>query len=324
MDSLQSLQLKVNLSVMDGNELLSLPEWSAALIWIGAWCRKHQFPCKRLITFAVLPTRDLASAFACIGSLLAGAKAFEDSLSWTRFSRLPAESKVFWCLLDGRKRYEGNVVGLEMDSGLEFMVVKVLNAPRRADRGSIFKISQRRFDDYKFSEEKPPSTSKIFSFKNAEQFISNLLGKINPNWIEADGAEGILITSMANFEKTLSGLSLKIDGQQLLPMRDLLCIELNGKQAHSKLRMSHPRGNLSGNFPLVILDGPDAFYIHEHLDNASNLLVILDRSEYREGIHNNVLQLKSNAEDFPKDYFHDIPDNFPSGIEFAAYVIDRG
>ena len=324
MDSLQSLQLKGNLSVMDGNELLSLPEWSAALIWLGAWCRKHQFSHKRLITFAVLPTRDLASAFACIGSLFAGARAFEDTLSWARFSCLPAESKVFWCLKDGRRRYEGNVVGLEMNSGLKFMVVKVLKAPRHVDRGSIFKISQKYFDDYKFTEEKPPSTSKIFSFKNTEQFICNLLGKINPKWIEVDGAEGILITSMANFEKTLSGLSLKIDGQQFLPMRDLLCIEINGKQAHAKLRMSHPRGNLSGNFPLVILDGPDAFYVHEHLDNASNLLVILDRSEYREGIHNDVLQLKSTAEDLPKNYFCDIPDNFPSGIEFAAYVIDRG
>lgn len=324
MDSLQSLQLKGNLSVMDGNELLSLPEWSAALIWLGAWCRKHQFPYKRLITFAVLPTRDLASAFACIGSLLAGAKAFEDTLSWTRFSCLPAESKVFWCCQDGRRRYQGNVIGLEMHGDTEFIVVQVIKAPKRAEIGTIFKIPQRRFDDYKFTEEKPPSTSKTSSFKNAEQFVSNLLEKINPKWIEVDGAEGILITSMANFEKTISGLSLMINGKQFLPMRDLLCIELNGEQAHAKLRMSHPRGNLSGNFPLVILDGPDAFYVHEHLDNASNLLVILDRSEYREGIHNSVLQLKSNAEDLPKDYFCDIPDNFPPGIEFAAYVIDRG
>ena len=321
MDCLQRLHLKNDIFIIDGSEITPLPEWSASLVWLGAWCRKHQFVDKRLITFAVLPTRELAAAFACVGNLLAGAESFVDTLSWNRFSRLPKGSKVFWSRQDGRN-YQGSVIGLEMHCDSVFIVVNVLKAPRPKEKGSIIRISQRYFDDYRFAEEQPPTASKTCSFQDALRCMNWLLGGVNSKWIWGDGAEGILITSMTKFENAIAGLSLKIDGQQSLPMRDLLCIGKNGEQVHAKLRMSHPRGNLSGKFPLVILDGPDAFHVHEHFDNTPNMLVILDRGEYQEGIHGSLLQIKSIADNSIGNYFDDIPDNFPPGIDIAAYVIN--
>jgi len=320
---LQSLNLKSDILVVDGSQTSPLPQWSAALIWLGAWCRKHQFMDKRLITFAVLPTRELAAAFACVGSLIAGAELFEETFSWNRFSCLPRGSKVFWKTQDGRKHYRGNIIGIEIYGGSEFIVLKVLKAQRRAEVGSTFKVSKKYFDDYRFSEEQPPNTAKKGSFHNVSRFMSGLLENINSKWIWTDGSEGILITSMANFDKTISDVFLKINEQQALPLRDILCIEINGGPEHAKLRKTHPRGDLSGNFPLVILDGPDAFHIHEHFEKASNVLVILDRSEYQEGIHGTILQLKSVADTIISNKLEDIPDNLPPGIELAAYVINR-
>jgi hypothetical protein len=323
LDSLQCLGLRSEISIIDGAEILPLPEWTAALVWLGAWCRKHQLMDKRLITFAVLPTRDLAAAFACLGSLLAGAEAFEDTLSWSKFSCLPRGTKVFWSTRDGSRSYQGNIIGLEFLHDSEFIVVCVMKAARRAEIGSTFRISQKYFDNYRFTEEQPPTVSKTCSFGNASRFACDLLERVNPNWIWADGAEGILITSMAKFDKAITGLSLKAGGQQSLPLRDLLCIEINGKTTHAKLRVTHPRGKLSGNFPLAILDGPDAFLTHEYLHNIPNILVILDRNEYRESIHGSLLQLMSIAVNTNENYFEDLPDKFPHGIELAAYTIDR-
>ncbi len=106
-------------------------------------------------------------------------------------------------------------------------------------------------------------------------------------------------------------------------MLDLLCLGKSSGQSHAKLRISHSRGIVSGEYPLAILDGPEAFFVNEHLDNGSNVLVILDRSEYQEGINNQVLQLKSNADDQLANYVKDIPDSFPPGVEFEAFVVDR-
>jgi hypothetical protein len=324
MDSLQSLHIKNEIFVIDGSTILPLPEWSAALIWLGAWCRKHQFIDKRLIVFAVLPTRELAAAFACVGNLLAGATEYQDTLSWAIFSRLSKGSKVYWYHRGNQRPYSGNVMGIEQHGDSEFIVLHVLKAPRRAEIGSTFKISQRYFDEYRFVEEQPPTALQTCSYHDAARSMCGLLESVNPKWIWADGAEGLIITSMAKFETAIAGLYLKVDGQQPMPFRDLLCLGINGVPVHAKLRISYPKGELSGNFPLAILDGPDAFYIHEHLDHIPNVLVILDRAEYQEGINGTLLQLQNLADENMKNYFDDIPDKFPPGIELAAYAIDRG
>ena len=316
--------LSRRISVLDGCDKSSLPDWAASLVWLGAWCRSSQLEGKRLIVFAVLPTRELAAAFASLGCLVAGASIFEDALSWLTFKNLPTGRGVFWSHRNDKARYCGNIVGFKEYEGSEFIVVVVTKAPRNAEVGSSREINRKYFDEYRFTEEEPPTVPRSASFDAAEQTLRSLVENLNPKWIWADGAEGLLVTSVVTFESAIAGFSLTIEGQTPIAMSDLLCLGRNKGQSHAKLRIDHPRGALAGNFPLAILDGAKAFMVHEHLAAVSNMLVILDRSEYQEGIHDAVLGLRSISSDGQNaDFKSAMPSKFTPGVELAAYWIDE-
>lgn len=273
--------------------------------------------------FAVLPTRELAAAFAGLGCLLAGASVFEDALSWPTFSKLPVGRGVFWSRKNSTAKYRGNIVGFKECDGTEFIVVEVTRAPRRAEVGFRSEISRRYFEDYRFTEEEPATVPRAASFVAAGKSLGRLVENLSPKWIWADGAEGLLVTSVAAFQSAIAGLSLSIEGQSQIEMSDLLCLGRNNVQLHAKLRIDHPKGKIAGNFPLAILDGANAFIVHEHLAAVSNMLVILDRSEYQEGIHDAALGLRSISHDSHNAEFQSVmPSKFAPGIELAAYLID--
>lgn len=316
--------LSNSISVFDGCEKSSLPDWAASLIWLGAWCRSNRLSGKRLIVFVVLPTRELAAAFASLGCLIAGASSFEDALSWSTFRKLPSGQGVFWISKNGTKHYGGNIVGFKEYGGSEFIVVDVTKASKRSEKGTRSEISRNYFDDYRFTEEKPATAPRSASFDAAAQSLSYLVENLNPKWIWADGAEGLLVTNVATFESTIAELSLSIEGKNPIAMSDLLCLERNKIQSHAKLRIDHPKGVISGNFPIVILDGAKAFMVHEHLIAAPNMLVILDRSEYQEGIHDEVMRLRSISSDYQNADFKSVmPSTLTPGVELAAYWVDE-
>lgn len=275
-----------------------------------------------MIVFAVLPTREFAAAFASLGCLVAGASVFEDALSWPTFKKLPSGRSVFWIHRNTTARYCGEIVGFKENEGTEFIVVRVTKAPRKAEVNNIREISRAYFDEYRFTEEKPPSVPKAASFLAAWDSLKGLVKNQNPKWIWADGAEGLLVSSLTAFESVIDGVSLSIDGKSLIVMSDLLCVARNKEHSHAKLRVDHSRGVLEGSFPLAILDGSDAFMVHEHLGSVPNMLVILDRSEYQDGIHDKLLELRSITQDISDDFKCAMPDKFAPGIELAAYLID--
>lgn len=313
-----SANFRLRISVLNGCEKDSLPDWAVSLMWLGAWCRSMQHADKRLITFAVLPTRELAAAFASLGCLVVGASVFEDALSWQTFKKLPIGRSVFWMA-----RYCGEIVGFKDYEGTEFIVVKVTNAGRPTEVGSIREISRSRFDDYQFTEEKPPPAPKAASFDAARLSLESLVENLNPKWIWADGAEGLLVSNVAKFESEIEDLLLSIDGKPPVAISDMLCLGRNKELSHAKLRLEPPRGVLEGGFPLAILDGTSAFKVHEYLGSVPNLLVILNRSEYQDDIHDNVLKLRSISQDINFDFQSAMPDKLAPGIELAAYLIDR-
>lgn len=322
--SLLHADLIGSISVLDGCEESPLPDWAASLIWLGAWCRTYKLSGKRLIVFVVLPSRDLAAAFASLGCLMAGASNFEDSLSWSTFKNLPSGRGVFWISRIGKKQYGGTIVGFKENEGSEFIVIDVTKAPRKAEKGTRREISRNYFDDYRFTEERPPTVTRAASFDAAARSLQYLVENFNPKWIWADGAEGLVVTNVTSFESSLAGISVSIEGRIPIALSDLLCLERNKVQNHAKLRIDHPKGELSGSFPIVILDGAKAFMVHEHLTEVSNMLVILDRSEYQEGIHDTVLGLRSiSGDDKNANYISDMPDKLAPGIELAAYWIDE-
>jgi hypothetical protein len=311
------------LGVLDGVVEYGLPDWAATLIWLGAWCRSYTVPGKRLITFVVLPTRDLAAAFACLGSLIEGSRLFQDTLSWARFRALPQGSVVFWKQRVGTKAYSGTILGFESLYGSdEFIRIQVSKPAAAAKAGLIQSISERYFDDYLFSIEQPPSASRSDVYRKTEGFFRQLLGNVNTKWIWADGAEALLVSNLSRFELTLTSVSMVIGKKSSVSLGDLLCLGRNPAQSHSKIRLSHPRGSIAGTYPLAILDGPEAFYVHEHLDSSTNILVIADRSEYRVDIDDAVMQLRNLSASRLDELHSSIPDIFPAGVEIAAFAID--
>jgi hypothetical protein len=301
-----------------------VPDWAASLVWLGGWTRSNSFADNRLIVVVVLPTRELAAAFAAFGCLIAGASAFEDALSWPTFKNLPTGREVYWSRRDGTERYRGKILGVEERGNSEFISLCISRAPRRNVVGTTLQINRRNFEGYRFTEEAPPTKARTVLLNAAMQALAPLVENLNPKWIWADGAEGLLVTGVVTFENSIEGLALSIGEQGPIAISDLLCSGRNKDQSHSKLRIDHPRGTLSGDFPVAILDGPSAFMIHEHLGNVPNLLVILDRTEYKQDVHDALLSLRSiSCDNLDNRLQESIPSAFPAGVEVAAYLIDR-
>ena len=314
--------INLRISVLDGNEAISLPDWALALIWLGFWCRLNQHKGKRLIVFAVLPTREFSAALAGIGCLIGGAAAFEDTLSWATFKKLPIGRNVFWIHRNTMTRYCGEIIAFKEYDGAEFIVVKVTKAPRKAELGLIREISKSYFDEYRFTEERPPSAPKALSFDTALQALKSLIPTLNQKWIWADGAEALILSRLTKFEHSIEGVSLSIDGNVPVALSELLCMGRNKEQTHAKLRIDHPKGGINGSFPLAILDGRTAFEVHEHLGSVANLLFLLDRSEYQGDIHDTVLGLRSVSHQATSNLHLFMPERFAHGIEISAYLID--
>jgi len=246
---------------------------------------------------------------------------FEDVLSWAKFRALPAGSRVYWRQKEGEARYEGQILGFEVIGGYDFISVCITKARRSVERGSTRKINQRYFADYMFTEERPPSASKMDSFNIGLQALTQLSDNISPKWIWADGAEAIVVSHLNTFESSASELTLSIADLAPVSMADLLCLGRNTDQIHAKLRISHPRGDSDGTFPLAILDGRMAFAVHEHLARTTNLLVLLDRSDYQQGIRDAMLELRSVSLDaLLIENQGEVPNTFPAGFEIAAYL----
>lgn len=303
--------------------MVPLPEWASALVWLGGWCRETQFQDKRLITFAILPSRKLAAAFAAFGAMLGGARSFKDTLSWPRFRNKPIGSVVYWKERQGTKQFAGTILKFEEMYGTELITLQVTKPASAAKKGGTTSIGRGQFDNYLFTEEEPPSASRSSTFSHSESLMKKMLGDLNQKWIWADGAESILVTRMTNFGENIADLSLSYDDTAPVPMLDLLCVSKSNESTLAKLRISHPGGKLDGRYPLAILDGAEAFHEVEHLSGSHNILTILDRSEFSEGINDRLLELGAIASDVQLDELGELPAQFPPGLELAAYLVPR-
>lgn len=299
------------------------PQWVDFLISLGGLCRiKQDESSKKIVTLAVLPSREFAAGFTALGSLLHGAKMFEDNLSWLTFKSLPINSEVHFKPENATSKYSGNIIDYTKIEGIEFIVVKVTKPARVAKGGGTYLISKNKFDNYFFSVEKPPTISRNNAMEKANRFYEDWLENLNPKWIWSDGAESLIVGALSDLTTGYKNLFFSSRLLDQISMDEMLCMQHIKEPHHSKLRITHPRGDLEGNFPLIILDGPDAFNIFTHRSMQSNILILLERSEYHENIHNTVLQLKQTATDITEQMLYDLPSMVPAGIEFISFAVN--
>lgn len=317
-DLIEKTRTKLNLcNSLEGN----LPSWALLHICIGYWARLQRIAGKRYVLVLLSPTREYSAAFAALGAVMAGAELFRDELTWPKFKDLEPKTTVYWSSMRSPKGYSGSIEGLVHICDQEFIEVRILNAPRKSECGTKRQISKKYFQDYKFSIDKPRAVFKIGSTSSAWKSLSVLLSSFSENWLTSDGAESLVVTGVERFFNEAKSVSLISENNQI-ELLDLLCVERNRDRRISKTKIEPAKGTISGDFPLVILDGVGPYLIQEHIDIVSNLLMILDRTEFDQGVFDDVADLAASCARIVPEELVDALVNLESESELAIFELD--
>lgn len=304
-----------------------IEEWAKACIYIGKWAKSQYNKDNRRITFIVLPSRDLATAFISLGALVSSVCSYKDGLSWTKFSTLDSGIEIYWKRVESGDSFIGKVMGVEHIATEPAIKLEITKSRKTKDVGSIILIPEAQFNKFQFSIEKPASSKREVLINAGIAFMGNLLSDVSSAWAKSDGQDLLLVTKMNQFETSIDCLWAGIGDQyeQLIEFKSLLGFEKLGDGRHSKMKISHPKGNLDSSAELVILDGPSAFSIKEHIPLKSDLLIVFDSLEFSENELEfvNELELSSETIDFSEGSSPPIAEKFPIGFEISSYSFRR-
>jgi hypothetical protein len=114
-------------------------------------------------------------------------------------------------------------------------------------------------------------------------------------------------------------------GQRTIELESLLGFQKLGNGRHSRMKITHPKGDLDSSAQLVVLDGPGPFSIKEHIPLQNDLLVVFDSLEFNENELEfvNELVLSALVDDMSDGSANAITEKFPVGIEISSYSILR-
>jgi len=303
-----------------------LEDWILACIYLGKWVKSSTQKDYRQITFLVLPSRKCAAGFVALGAMFSSIFSYEDKLSWNKISKLLPGTQIFWRKLETGDLSVGKIIGIDSISTEVALKLIVTKSRKAKDINSIIYIPKNQFKKFQFSIEKPASEKKEVSLTSNFIFLKELLGEINPSWASSDGHSLLLITNIVKFMSSIEKLFLKINDSVCMPisLNNLLSFEQLGNGKQSKLKISHPKGTLNSGAGLVILDGPSAFSIKEHLSEDNDLLIIYDYLEFKENelAFLNEIELVSTPN---LGLINSLElESFPFGFEFCTYSIARG
>lgn len=319
-----------NLSIADFSTLdqnySPLEDWILASIYLGKWVKSATQKDSRQMTFLVVPSRKCVAAFVALGAMFSSIYSYENKLSWSKISILAPGTELFWRRLETGDLYVGKVEGIVTISNDVVLKLVVTKSRKAKDINSIIYIPKNQFSKFQFSTEKPASDKKETSLTSNFTFLKELLGEINQSWANSEGHDLLLITNIVKFKNSIENLFLKINNLQSQPISigNLLAFEQLGNGKQSKLKISHPKGALNSNAGLIILDGPSAFSIKEHLSEDSDILIIYDYLEFKENELNFVkeVDLVSLPNHNLLNTFY--IESFPVGFEFCTYSLARG
>lgn len=315
----ETMGLGDSIYLWDADERVPLPDWAKAQIWLGWWCRKLQLEGARVLAVAVLPTRELATAFVGLGCLLAGAQLFRGGFSWGDFRTLPPGSEVFWKTPTDNTRYEGVV----LEGANSNLVPVKIRKGRRRDIDAIWSFSASKFAECLFSEENLPTVRRTAAMENAMWLHENLGLETSPRWIWTSGHEAHILTNQTRFWESLANLQIGVQNSAPVPFVDVLSAARGNDRTLAKLRITSVGHVPERDVPLTILDGDLACGRIRQLDSG-NVLMLLDRAEYTADIHNELLDAHNVAQEPPPEASLDLPTRFPSGVELTVFVLPSG
>jgi hypothetical protein len=299
-----------------------LPNWALLQICLGYWARLQHPGEKRFLAILLLPTREYSSVFTTLGALMAGAEEFSDELNWPKFKHLARETTVYWQSTTSSKGYSGSTQGIVEMYGQEFIEVRIQTAPRKLEVGTKRQISKAHFQDYRFSLEKPLGLAKTQSTLSAWTGLKGLLPSFSENWLTTDGSELLVVTTVQRFLDEAKSISFHFQDTRI-ELGELLCTDRNRDSRVSKTKVEPSKGAIAGTFPLVILDGITPYYIQEHIDQKSNILIILSRSEFDQGVFEDVADLATAYPKATPKALVDVLNTFASCEELTIFELDN-
>jgi hypothetical protein len=304
-----------------------IEDWAKACIYLGKWAKSQYKKDTRRITFLVLPSREIATSFISLGALISSIGSYKDGLSWTKFSTLDSGVEIYWKRVESGDLFIGKVVGVELIASEPAIKLEITKSRKTKDVGSIILIPEGQFNKYQFSLEKPTSAQREVAINASIAFMEHLLGDVSPAWAKSDGQDLLLVTKMNQFKSSIDYLCAGVGDQCEDPIKfeSLLGFEKLGDGRHSKMKISHPKGDLESSAELVILDGPSAFSIKEHIPLRSDLLIVFDSLEFNENELEFVGELELAAEtvNLSDESSHNIAEKFPVGFEISSYSFLR-
>jgi hypothetical protein len=259
--------------------------------------------------------------------LISSIGSYKDGLSWVKFSTLDSGTEIYWKRVESGELFIGKVVGVELIVSEPAIKLEITKSRKAKDVGSIILIPEGQFNKFQFSLEKPASAQREVVINASIAFMEYLLGNVSPEWAKSDGQDVLLITKMNQFKSSIDSLLAGVGDQYEHPIKfeSLLGFEKLGDGRHSKMKISHPKGDLQSSAELVILDGPSAFSIKEHIPLRSDLLVVFDSLEFNENELEfvNELELAAEIDNVSEESSHAIEEKFPVGFEISTYSFLR-
>ena len=305
----------------------SIEEWVKACIYLGKWAKSCYRKNTRRITFVVLPSRECATAFIALGALISSVSAYKDGLTWTKFSTLDTGVEIYWKRIESGDLFIGKVIGVELIVSDLAIKLEITKSRKAKDIGSVILIPQGQFNKFQFSLEKPASAKREVVINASIAFLEHLIGDVSPAWATSDGQELLLVTKINQFKSSIENLIAGVSQEEVrqIELESLLGFEKLGDGRHSKLKISHPKGDLGSSAKLVILDGPSAFSVKEHIPLENDLLIVFDSLEFNENELDfvNELELVTESNDVNDGLFQKVAEKFPVGFEVSSYSFPR-
>jgi hypothetical protein len=295
--------------------------------YLGKWARSVYRKNTRRITFVVLPSRECSTAFIALGALISSVSAYKAGLTWTKFSTLDAGAEIYWKRVASGDIFIGKVIGVELIESDLAIKLEITKSRKAKDIGSVILIPQSQFNKFQFSLEKPPSAKREVGINASIAFLECLIAGVSPAWASSDGQDLLLVTKMNQFKSSIENLLAGVGREEVrqIELESLLGFEKLGDGRHSKLKISHPKGDLDSSAKLVILDGPSAFSIKEHIPLENDLLIVFESQEFNENELDfvNELELVAEFNDVNDGSFLQDGDKLPVGFEVSSYSFSR-
>lgn len=304
----------------------NVPEWVGFLIWAGWWMRKTHVEGTRVFLVMLLPTRICCSELCALGALIGSIGGGREPFTWRKLISLPTGTEVFLSYPDPKTALQSVPLRGELGKTFECqggMARKVrITSQNKRFKDSTLCLLEGNLKKYALSLIPHPSHQKK-KLAAMFRFYKNLVPNMDSAAMLPIFNECMIVTNRAGWKREIEGISVSAGKKSRLPLADLLMLSEQYTIPHSGILLASPKSaNVRAeNVPLAILDGPEPLRSWEMV-RTSNIIVMLDQTEYDESSQNILATLSNARSDQRLPIPKGIAPSPPSGIEIMMFALE--